>query len=111
MKICITSKGATLDSPVEERFGRAPYFIIIDTETEKFEAVENQFAQGAGGVGPRAAQLIISRDAKALVSGQVGGNALAALAAAGIEMFAYRGTGTVQDAFNQFRNGALQRAG
>ena len=109
MKICITSLGATLDALVEERFGRAPFFIIADTETGSFEALENQFAGGSGGVGPKAAQLVIAHDVKALVSGMVGGNAHDVLQAAGIQLFAYHANGTVRDALERFNKKTLDR--
>ena len=41
MKIAITAKGIRLDSEVDPRFGRAPYILIVDTETLAFEAVDN----------------------------------------------------------------------
>jgi predicted Fe-Mo cluster-binding NifX family protein len=107
MKICITSQGSTLDALAEERFGRAPFFIIVDTETESFEALENQFAGGSGGVGPKAAQLIIAHEVKALVSGMVGGNAHEVLQAAGIQLFVYRAGGTVRDALEHFNKKTL----
>ncbi|HOV68545.1 MAG TPA: NifB/NifX family molybdenum-iron cluster-binding protein [Methanoregulaceae archaeon] len=110
MKVCFTAKGATIDSASEERFGRAPYFIIVDIDSGATESVENPYIEGAGGVGPKAAQLLISRDVRALVSGQVGGNAREALVAAGIEIFTFRG-GSVGDALEQFRKNALQRSG
>ncbi len=109
MKVSFTAKGATLDSPSEERFGRAPYFIIVDLDTGAFEAVQNPYVEGAGGVGPKAAQILVSHDVKAVVSGQVGENAREALVAAGIEMFTFRG-GSVQDALEQFKKNALQRS-
>ena len=111
MKICITSQGSTLDAPVEERFGRAPFFIIADTETGSFEALENQFAGGSGGVGPKAAQLIIAHAVQAMVSGMVGGNAREALLAAGIHLYTYRGGGSVRDALEQFNKKTLERVG
>jgi predicted Fe-Mo cluster-binding NifX family protein len=111
MKICITSQGSTLDAPVEERFGRAPYFMIIDTETGAFEALENRFAEATGGVGPKAAQLLIAHQVAALVSGMVGGNAREVLMAAGIQMYKYRAGGSVKDALEQFTNNKLERAG
>ena len=40
MKICITSQGKVLDSKIETRFGRSPYFIIYDTNTNDFEVIE-----------------------------------------------------------------------
>jgi predicted Fe-Mo cluster-binding NifX family protein len=111
MKICITSQGSTLDALAEERFGRAPFFIIIDTETGSFEALENPFAGSGGGVGPKAAQLIISQKVTALVSGLVGGNAREVLLAAGIPLFAYRGSGSIRDALEQFNKKTLERVG
>ena len=111
MKICITAQGPTLDAPAEERFGRAPYFMIIDTETGAFEAIENQVAGATGGVGPKAAQLLIARKVGALVSGMVGGNAREVLLAAGIQMYTYRAGGSVKDALEQFKSNKLERTG
>jgi predicted Fe-Mo cluster-binding NifX family protein len=110
MKICITSQGSTLDALTEERFGRAPYFMIIDTETGAAEALENQFAGATGGVGPKAAQLLIARKVAALVSGMVGGNAREVIMAAGIQMYTYKAGGSVKDALEQFTNNKLERA-
>jgi predicted Fe-Mo cluster-binding NifX family protein len=110
MKICFTSKGTTLDSLTEERFGRAPYFIILESETGSFEAIQNPYADGAGGVGPKAAQLLIAKEVKALISGQVGGNAREVLAAAGIAMYTVQAGGSVKDAFNQFTKNAIEQS-
>ncbi|MCK9581502.1 MAG: NifB/NifX family molybdenum-iron cluster-binding protein [Methanoregula sp.] len=110
MKICITAQGATPDTKVEERFGRAPYFILMDRETGSYEAIANPFADGAGGVGPKAAQLILDRKAEALVSGLLGGNAKAVLDSAGVTQYTYRAGGSVRDAFDAFRNNTLERA-
>ena len=41
MKICITSQGDTLDSPVDPRFGRCQYFSIVETETMEHESIRN----------------------------------------------------------------------
>ena len=111
MKICFTAKGTTLDSQTEERFGRAPYFILIESENGSFEAIQNPFADGGGGVGPKAAQVLIANNVKALISGQVGGNAQEVLAAAGITMYIYRAGGSVRDAFDQFTKNMLARSG
>jgi predicted Fe-Mo cluster-binding NifX family protein len=110
MKLCFTAKGATLDSHSEDRFGRAPYFIIVESENGSFEAIQNPYADGAGGVGPKAAQVLIAHDVKALISGQVGGNAREVLAAAGIAMYTYRAGGTVKDAFDQFTKNTLEQS-
>jgi len=41
MKISVPASKPELSSPVDSRFGRAPYIIFIDTETMNFEALEN----------------------------------------------------------------------
>jgi predicted Fe-Mo cluster-binding NifX family protein len=110
MKLCFTAKGATLESLSEDRFGRAPYFIIVESENGSFEAIQNPYADGAGGVGPKAAQVLIAQDVKALISGQVGGNAKEVLVAAGIAMYVYKAGGTVKDAFDQFTKNTLVRS-
>jgi len=111
MKVCFTANGTTLDALMEERFGRAPYFVIVESETESFEAIKNPYADGGGGVGPKAAQVLIANNVKALISGQVGGNAQEVLAAAGIEMYTYRAVGSVKDALDQFTKNMLARSG
>lgn len=110
MKVCFTAQGSTLESLSEERFGRAPYFIIIESENGSFDAIRNPYADGGGGVGPKAAQVLISNNVKALVSGQVGGNAKEVLAAAGIAMYTFRAGGTVKDVLDQFTKNTLARS-
>lgn len=109
MKICFTAQGATLESLSEDRFGRAPYFIVVESEDGSFEAIKNPYADGGGGVGPKAAQVLIANNVKALISGQVGGNAKEVLAAAGIAMYTYNTGGSVKDAFDQFTKNTLVR--
>jgi len=109
MKICITAQGADLEAKVEERFGRAPYFIIADSETGSFEAIANPFINGSGGVGPKAAQLIIDRQAGVLISGLLGGNAKYVLDSAGITQYVYRGDGTVSAALDAFKKNAFDQ--
>ncbi|MCJ7594880.1 MAG: dinitrogenase iron-molybdenum cofactor biosynthesis protein, partial [Desulfobacterales bacterium] len=42
MKIAVSSTGNHLDSPIDPRFGRCAYFVIIETDDMGFEAFENQ---------------------------------------------------------------------
>ena len=57
MKIAVTSTGKTLDSQVDQRFGRTAHFIIIDTETMDFSVIENESVAAAGGVGISSAKV------------------------------------------------------
>ena len=58
MKIAITTTGHSLDSVVDPRFGRCPYFLVVDTDTLGFEAVENPNIALGGGAGIQSAQLM-----------------------------------------------------
>jgi len=109
MKICVTSKGAGADSAVEQRFGRSPFFVFVDSESGESKAVENPLVNESGGVGPRAVQLISGEGADVIITGQLGGNATAALQASGMKVFAYSGTGTVAEAVAQYKEGGLRQ--
>jgi predicted Fe-Mo cluster-binding NifX family protein len=107
MKIAISSTGNTLDSPIDPRFGRCQFFVIVDPETMEFEAVENEAMMAAGGAGPQAAQLVASKGAQAVITGNVGPNAASSLTAARIKIYT-GGTGTVRETVTRFKNGQLQ---
>ncbi len=109
MKICVTAKGSGIDAQVEERFGRAPYFVFIDEESGEATSVLNTGAGGAGGVGIKSAQTMVDNGAKVVITGQVGGNANSALSAAGIAVYSYRAGGSVKDAVAAYRAGTLPR--
>ncbi len=106
MKICITSTGTSLDSNVDPRFGRCPFFIIYDTNTDTFEAIENTSRQAMGGAGIQSGQLIASKNVEAVLSGNFGPNAFRVLQAANIKMFS-NVSGTVKEAIEKFKNGQL----
>lgn len=84
MKIAITSMGETLDSLVSEKFGRAPHFIIFDTETDKFTSFANSAESINSGAGPEAVSQLSKIGVKIVFTKHLGGNAEAALKAAGI---------------------------
>ena len=107
MKIAVTATGTDLQSQVDPRFGRAQYFIIVDSETMEFEAIENSSVAAAHGAGIQAGQLMSSKDVSAVITGSVGPNAFQTLTAAGIQIF-QSPSGTVQQAVEAYKNGSLQ---
>lgn len=97
-KIAITATGGSLDSLVSEQFGRCKYFIIYDTESLKFEPILNPGEQAQSGAGPKAAELIINKGAKVLLTGHIGDKAEEALKRGGIKIFdGFKGTIKVKD--------------
>lgn len=108
MKLAICSKGEGLSAQVDERFGRCPYFVIVDTEREdQVVSIQNTNVDAAGGAGPQAAQLLAGVGADAVALGNVGPNAVEALKAAKIVV--YSGiAGTVSDTVQSYRDGKLK---
>ena len=106
MKIAITARGNDLDSQVDPRFGRCAVFLVVDTESMAFEAVQNASAAAGGGAGIQAAQLVADRDVEAVLTGNCGPNAFRTLQAAGIEVIVGV-SGTVRDAAERYKSGAL----
>jgi predicted Fe-Mo cluster-binding NifX family protein len=72
MKTAITSTGKTLDSKLDQRFGRCAYFVIYDTETTGLEFIPNHSKDAQEGAGPAAVQLVASRDVRKIISGEFG---------------------------------------
>ncbi len=108
MKIAVTTSGQDLSSQVDPRFGRAPYFLIVDTETMEFQVVDNTQTMGfSHGAGPQAAQAIVDQNAKVLLTGSCGPNAFRALQAAGIEVIV-NVTGTVKEAVERYKAGEFK---
>jgi len=110
MKICVTSQGDNLESEVDPRFGRCGYFIVANSETMEFEAIENTNAQGMGGVGIQSAQMISEKGVQAVITGNVGPNAFQTLNAAGIDVITGV-SGKVKDAIEKVKSGVLKPTG
>jgi predicted Fe-Mo cluster-binding NifX family protein len=106
MKICVSAVAASLDAQVDPRFGRCPYLVIVDSETMKFEAIPNAASGAMGGAGIQASQIIASKGAKVLITGNVGPNAFQALSAAGIRIVT-GAFGTVREVVEKYKRGEL----
>ncbi|MFC2077447.1 NifB/NifX family molybdenum-iron cluster-binding protein [Candidatus Bipolaricaulota bacterium] len=106
MNICITASGQDLDASVDQTFGRARYFLFVDSETRETQVVEN--APGAHGAGVQAAQLLSEKGASVLITGNVGPNAYQGLKAAGIKIYT-GATGTSKKALEDYEAGLLSQ--
>jgi predicted Fe-Mo cluster-binding NifX family protein len=110
MKIIITATTNKIDQPFNPRFGRADYFILIDSETKEWEAFANPAANARGGAGPQAVQFVTNKGPDVVISGRYGPNAFSALEAAGMKAY-IASDGTVSDVLQQFLDGQLTQTG
>ncbi len=111
MKIVLSSAAPDLGAAIDPRFGRAAYLLLVDTDSDEWQAFPNPALNASGGAGIKAAQYISSLQAEAVLSGEFGPNAFDALEAAGIAMYLYGDTTTIQQALERFKAGELQSTG
>ena len=72
MKVAITSTGNSPDARLDSRFGRCSYFVVYDTESHSTEFIPNPNKDNVEGAGPASAQLVASKGARKVVSGEFG---------------------------------------
>ncbi len=111
MIVAVTSQGTDLDSAVDPRFGRARYFVVLDTDTDRVTVHDNlQNLNAPQGAGIQAARIVKGLKVEQLITGNIGPKAFDVLQAAGIDIFIGAG-GTVREAVEQWKAGKLARAG
>lgn len=106
MKIGISATEKTLDAAIDPRFGRCRYFLIIDTDTDSFEVLENDQHNASGGAGIQAAEHLAKKNVSVVITGNVGPNAYHTLTAANIKIIT-GATGSIQDVLIQYKNDEL----
>lgn len=107
MKICVSASSNNLDANVDSRFGRCPYFVIIDSETMEFDVVPNDSTNAAHGAGIQAAQTVVNKGVKVVITGNVGPNAFQVLSTTGITVLTGV-SGSIKEAVEKYKNGELQ---
>ena len=110
MKIAVTAAGASLDAQVDPRFGRCPCFLVIDTDSMDFEALENPNVALGGGAGIQSGQLMAEKEVQFVLTGNCGPNAHQALSAAGIQVIVGC-SGVVREVIERFKAGGFNAAG
>jgi predicted Fe-Mo cluster-binding NifX family protein len=105
MKIVISSSGPDLESMVDPRFGRAPFLLIIDSDTgELIESLDNSAGVNASqGAGITAAALVAEKGVEAILTGRLGPKAMAVIEKANIRVVDNI-SGTVRNAVDTFRS-------
>ncbi|EAT14587.1 NifB/NifX family molybdenum-iron cluster-binding protein [Desulfuromonas acetoxidans] len=107
MKIAFSTQGNDLTALVDTRFGRSERFLIVDTEQESIEVIENtQNRQSAQGAGIQSATHLIQNNVNAVVTGQCGPKAFALLNRSDITVYPTPSM-TISEALDALKNGQL----
>ncbi|MEN6573009.1 NifB/NifX family molybdenum-iron cluster-binding protein [Methanobacterium aggregans] len=97
-----------LNSPICPHFGKTPYLTILKIEDDivmDLEAFETHGRHSGGHA--TAAEVILVNDGDIVVCGNLGAKAVEMLSNGGVQVFS-GATGTVNQAFQQWKNGDLK---
>ena len=107
MKAFISVKEASLDSMLDERFGRAAYFIVVDTDSgEIVKSINNEYINDAHGVGIKAASIAVKENVDSVIGPNFGPKVLEVLKAAGIKMYTSE-VKKIKDIIEDYKNNKL----
>lgn len=109
MRVAITATDADLETKVEPRFGRCPYFLLVETDDLSFEALENPNVTAGEDAGIQSARLVMDQGVKVVLTGTCELRAERALRANGVKVI-IGCIGTAQEAIERFRAGGLGAA-
>ena len=111
MKIAVSSSGKDLNSQLDPRFGRASYFVIVDSDTKNVvDVIDNRPAQDAAhGAGINAATMVAGSGVQAVLTGRMGPKAYAVLQAAKIQIVSGM-NGSISSVVDAFLTGNVKAA-
>lgn len=109
MLIAITATENSLQAEVDPRFGRAAYYMVVNTETGEVKAHDNSDGINASnGAGTGAAQTLSELGVQALYTGRVGPKAAEVLNQAKIPYYENI-SGTVQNVLDRIDQDEIQK--
>lgn len=101
-KIAIPSMDKNLNALVSKSLGRAPYIIVFDIESKKYECLENPGFKLKDGSGLKVAELILENKTSVLLTKEIGTKAYSVLMKEHIDINLLNSGGTVNSAIKKF---------
>jgi len=87
VKIAIPVDDKMITSTICQSFGRAPFFLVYDTESKESNFIDNSATASEGGAGIKAAQSIVDSKVNALLTPRCGENTAEVLNTASIKIY------------------------
>ena len=87
MKIILPVTDRTEESEISSNFGRAPYFLVFDSNTNVKNYILNSSVNSPSGAGIKAAQILANAHVDVLITPRLGENAALVVKEAGIEIY------------------------
>ncbi len=108
MRIAVASKGKGLKARIDDRFGRADYFVVVDLENMVETTIENTAKDEASGAGGRAVRLLANEGVEVIVAPEPGPKAITAVKAFEMKVYKRAGFEVVEDAVKGYQEGRLE---
>ena len=103
MKVLIATQNASLDSTVAKRFGHAPYYLLIDSESIEVEVFDNPEHDDTHSIIPELAK----RGVKLFITGNIGPHAYDLIRSLNLRVALARKM-TARKALRKLQEGELQ---
>ncbi|MCD6181345.1 MAG: NifB/NifX family molybdenum-iron cluster-binding protein [Candidatus Cloacimonetes bacterium] len=109
MKILFTAQGTGWDAKVDPRFGRCPWLVVVDSETNELTAVDNSdSSEEAHGAGPKTSRKVVELAPAVIITGNgPGGNAATVLEMLDAKIVTGAAGKTLKEAYEAFTAGTL----
>lgn len=108
--VSILEQGEGLSAPMDERFGRAARFLLVDRDGgDDPKVIVNSNAGAAHGAGTGSAAVMQDHGVEAVISGRFGPKAFDTLQAMKIQCWTAPPGLTAREALDRFRDGKLER--
>lgn len=105
MKIAISATGRNIDSNINTKFERCPFFLIVDIEKNILSPIENKTKDRPHEIGGTVGKLIANQEIDTVIANDIGPRAFEIFKQYGIKM--YRAEGLVEDAIQYLKDGKL----
>ena len=105
--IAVPVKDREADPRIDERFGRCPYFCLIDGEGKR-TFLDNEAPTSPSGAGVKAVQTLADEDVTVVLSPEVGPKAMAAMEPLGIKVFHIGEARTVSEVLSLYEENKLE---
>ncbi len=106
MKIAIPVDEQNIDTTVCISYGRTPYFMLYNTDTDSAEYLDNGAISAMGGAGIKASQSLVDADVDVVLTIRCGENAAEVLKAAEISIYKTTHEKAMEN-IKQYQNGEL----
>jgi len=111
MKIAISSTGESIDDEIDSRFGRCPYFLVIEARKEEgisdVKVMENIALEQVSGAGITVGQMIGNEKPDAIITVNMGPKAFQVFEK--LEIDIYSAKGNIKQAVEDFFEGKLEK--